>query len=33
VTRGLAPNGALIIEMDGGETREIFSGEVTLRRE
>jgi BirA family biotin operon repressor/biotin-[acetyl-CoA-carboxylase] ligase len=32
VTRGIAPSGALIIETASGETREIFSGEVSLRR-
>lgn len=32
VTRGLAPKGALIVELSNGETREIVSGEVTLRR-
>jgi BirA family transcriptional regulator, biotin operon repressor / biotin---[acetyl-CoA-carboxylase] ligase len=31
VTRGLTPAGALIIELGNGETREITSGEVTLR--
>ncbi|HEX5733519.1 MAG TPA: biotin--[acetyl-CoA-carboxylase] ligase [Blastocatellia bacterium] len=31
VTRGLAASGALIIELAGGERREIASGEVTLR--
>ena len=31
VTRGLAPSGALIIELGNGEMREIASGEVTLR--
>ena len=31
VTRGLSPTGALIIELGDGETREIASGEVTLR--
>ncbi|MFY9556476.1 MAG: biotin--[acetyl-CoA-carboxylase] ligase [Blastocatellia bacterium] len=31
VTRGLAKGGALIVEMLSGETREIISGEVTLR--
>jgi BirA family biotin operon repressor/biotin-[acetyl-CoA-carboxylase] ligase len=31
VTRGLTASGALIIELDGGERREIASGEVTLR--
>lgn len=33
VTRGLASNGALVIETITGERREIISGEVTLRRE
>ena len=33
VTRGLASNGALVIETTTGERREILSGEVTLRRE
>jgi len=31
VTRGLAPGGALVIELDSGEIREIRSGEVSLR--
>lgn len=31
VTRGIADSGALIIELAGGERREIASGEVTLR--
>jgi BirA family biotin operon repressor/biotin-[acetyl-CoA-carboxylase] ligase len=31
VTRGLTPGGALIVELSGGETREIVSGEVSLR--
>ena len=30
-TRGLTPNGALVIELDDGQTREIVSGEVSLR--
>ena len=30
-TRGLTPNGALMIELDDGQTREIVSGEVSLR--
>lgn len=30
-TRGLTSRGALILEMDNGETREIVSGEVSLR--
>jgi len=32
VTRGLTPKGALNIELSNGETREIVSGEVSLRR-
>jgi BirA family transcriptional regulator, biotin operon repressor / biotin---[acetyl-CoA-carboxylase] ligase len=32
VTRGLTPKGALIVELSNGETREIVSGEVSLRR-
>lgn len=32
ITRGLTARGALIIEMAGGERREIFSGEVKLRK-
>ena len=32
VTRGLSPAGALIVELDNGETREIVSGEVMLRK-
>jgi BirA family biotin operon repressor/biotin-[acetyl-CoA-carboxylase] ligase len=31
VTRGLTPRGALIVELSDGETREIVSGEVSLR--
>ena len=31
VTRGLAPTGALMVELSNGETREIVSGEVSLR--
>jgi BirA family biotin operon repressor/biotin-[acetyl-CoA-carboxylase] ligase len=31
VTRGLVSSGALIVELDGGELREIVSGEVMLR--
>jgi BirA family transcriptional regulator, biotin operon repressor / biotin---[acetyl-CoA-carboxylase] ligase len=31
ITRGLASRGALILEMDNGEIREVVSGEVTLR--
>ncbi|MEK6325157.1 MAG: biotin--[acetyl-CoA-carboxylase] ligase [Acidobacteriota bacterium] len=31
VIRGLTPSGALIVELDNGETREIVSGEVSLR--
>ena len=31
VTRGLTDTGALIVELAGGETREIVSGEVSLR--
>ena len=31
ITRGLASCGALILEMDNGEIREVVSGEVTLR--
>ncbi|HST23469.1 MAG TPA: biotin--[acetyl-CoA-carboxylase] ligase [Blastocatellia bacterium] len=31
-TRGLTAKGALVIEMDGGERREIVSGEVKLRK-
>ena len=30
-TRGLTPNGALVIELDDGRIREIVSGEVSLR--
>jgi BirA family biotin operon repressor/biotin-[acetyl-CoA-carboxylase] ligase len=30
-TRGLTSRGALILEMDNGETREVVSGEVSLR--
>lgn len=30
-TRGLSPRGALIVEMDNGEIREVVSGEVRLR--
>ena len=30
-TRGLTPNGALMIELDDGQTREVVSGEVSLR--
>jgi BirA family biotin operon repressor/biotin-[acetyl-CoA-carboxylase] ligase len=33
VTRGIAPSGALVIETPEGERREVFSGEVTLRKE
>jgi len=33
VTRGIAPSGALVIETPTGATHEVFSGEVTLRRE
>ncbi|HXG67053.1 MAG TPA: biotin--[acetyl-CoA-carboxylase] ligase [Blastocatellia bacterium] len=32
ITRGLTPSGALRLELAGGETREILSGEVTLRK-
>ena len=32
LTRGLTPKGALIIELSNGETREIFSGEISLQR-
>jgi BirA family transcriptional regulator, biotin operon repressor / biotin---[acetyl-CoA-carboxylase] ligase len=32
VTRGLAPSGAIIIELEGGERREIVSGEIKLRK-
>jgi BirA family biotin operon repressor/biotin-[acetyl-CoA-carboxylase] ligase len=32
VTRGLAPSGALILELAGGERREIFAGEIRLRQ-
>lgn len=31
VTRGLASNGALRVELENGEAREIVSGEITLR--
>lgn len=31
VTRGLTSSGALIVELSNGETREIVSGEVSLR--
>jgi BirA family biotin operon repressor/biotin-[acetyl-CoA-carboxylase] ligase len=31
VTRGLTPKGALILELDSGESREIVAGEVNLR--
>jgi BirA family biotin operon repressor/biotin-[acetyl-CoA-carboxylase] ligase len=31
VTRGLTPRGALIVQLSNGETREIVSGEVSLR--
>lgn len=31
ITRGLTPRGALILEMDSGEVREVVSGEVSLR--
>jgi BirA family transcriptional regulator, biotin operon repressor / biotin---[acetyl-CoA-carboxylase] ligase len=32
VTRGLTPQGALILELNNGETRAFVSGEVSLRR-
>ena len=32
ITRGLTAKGALVIEMTGGERREIVSGEVKLRK-
>ena len=32
LTRGLTPTGALIVGLSNGETREIVSGEVSLRR-
>ena len=32
MTRGLTAGGALIVELDTGETREIVSGEVRLRK-
>lgn len=32
VTRGLTPRGALIVELSNGETRDIVSGEVSLRQ-
>jgi BirA family biotin operon repressor/biotin-[acetyl-CoA-carboxylase] ligase len=31
VTRGLTPKGALVVELENGQTREIVSGEVSLR--
>lgn len=31
ITRGLTSRGALILEMDNGETREVVAGEVSLR--
>ena len=30
-TRGLTPHGALVVELNDGQTREIVSGEVSLR--
>jgi BirA family biotin operon repressor/biotin-[acetyl-CoA-carboxylase] ligase len=32
ITRGLTPGGALRVELDGGEVKEMVSGEVTLRK-
>jgi BirA family biotin operon repressor/biotin-[acetyl-CoA-carboxylase] ligase len=32
VTRGLTPGGALLVELDDGQRREIVSGEVSLRK-
>jgi BirA family biotin operon repressor/biotin-[acetyl-CoA-carboxylase] ligase len=32
ITRGLMPSGALLVELEGGEQREIVSGEVSLRK-
>jgi BirA family biotin operon repressor/biotin-[acetyl-CoA-carboxylase] ligase len=32
VTRGLTETGSLIVELPGGESREVVSGEVSLRR-
>lgn len=32
ITRGLTSNGALLVELDSGEQREIVSGEVSLRK-
>ena len=32
ITRGLTPGGALQVELDSGEWREIVSGEVSLRK-
>ena len=32
ITRGLAASGALLVELSNGETREIWSGEVRLRK-
>ena len=31
-TRGLTPGGALLVELDSGEWREVVSGEVSLRK-
>jgi BirA family biotin operon repressor/biotin-[acetyl-CoA-carboxylase] ligase len=31
LTRGLTPGGALLVELETGETREVLSGEVSLR--
>jgi BirA family transcriptional regulator, biotin operon repressor / biotin---[acetyl-CoA-carboxylase] ligase len=33
VTRGLAASGALLVELDDGEIREIVSGEVSVRKQ
>jgi BirA family biotin operon repressor/biotin-[acetyl-CoA-carboxylase] ligase len=33
ITRGLAPSGALIIETADGARREVFAGEVSLRKQ
>lgn len=32
ITRGLAPSGAIKVEIDGGKLREIVSGEIKLRK-
>ena len=32
ITRGLAPSGAIVVELEGGKRREIVSGEIKLRK-